>query len=57
MVLCIFFVLNLSNLIKQGGSAQVRFQPRIGQFLAAAAGNVVSLYDVETDRPVQSLQV
>ncbi|KAK4266491.1 hypothetical protein QN277_027400 [Acacia crassicarpa] len=42
--------------VSKGGSAQVRFQPRIGHRLAAAAGNVVSLYDVETDRLVQSLQ-
>ncbi|KAF7837148.1 transcriptional corepressor LEUNIG_HOMOLOG isoform X1 [Senna tora] len=42
--------------VSKGGSAQVRFQPRIGHLLAAAAGNVVSLYDVETDRLMQSLQ-
>ncbi|XP_054805840.1 transcriptional corepressor LEUNIG_HOMOLOG isoform X2 [Prosopis cineraria] len=42
--------------VSKGGSAQVRFQPRTGHLLAAAAGNVVSLYDVETDRLVLSLQ-
>ncbi|GMY26832.1 transcriptional corepressor LEUNIG_HOMOLOG isoform X2 [Fagus crenata] len=40
----------------KGGSAQVRFQPRIGQLLAAAAENVVSIFDVETDRQTHSLQ-
>ncbi|XP_035539667.1 transcriptional corepressor LEUNIG_HOMOLOG-like, partial [Juglans regia] len=40
----------------QGGSTQVRFQPRIGQLLAAATENVVSIFDVETDRRTHSLQ-
>ncbi|KAK4585732.1 hypothetical protein RGQ29_023098 [Quercus rubra] len=39
-----------------GGSAQVRFQPRIGQLLAAAAEKVVSIFDVETDRQTHSLR-
>ncbi|KAE9621127.1 putative transcription factor WD40-like family [Lupinus albus] len=42
--------------VSKGGSAQVRFQPRIGHLLAAAAGSVVSLFDVESDRQMQSLQ-
>ncbi|KAF8392028.1 hypothetical protein HHK36_022368 [Tetracentron sinense] len=40
----------------EGGSAQVRFQPRIGHLLAAASENVVSIFDVETDRQTLSLQ-
>ncbi|KAJ4833166.1 hypothetical protein Tsubulata_044256 [Turnera subulata] len=40
----------------EGGTAQVRFQPRIGQLLAAAADNIVSIFDVETDRQTHSLQ-
>ena len=36
---------------------QVRFQPNIGQYLAAAAENVVSIFDVETDRKIYTLQV
>ncbi|XP_043705212.1 transcriptional corepressor LEUNIG_HOMOLOG-like isoform X4 [Telopea speciosissima] len=40
----------------KGGMAQVRFQPRIGQLLAAAAENVVSIIDVESDRQTLSLQ-
>ncbi|KAA3480439.1 Transcriptional corepressor LEUNIG-like protein [Gossypium australe] len=40
----------------QGGCSNVRFQPRIGQFLAAAAETVVSIVDVETDRRTQLLQ-
>jgi len=35
----------------------VRFQPRGGQFLAAASGSVVSLFDVETDRQMHTFQV
>lgn len=37
--------------------AQVRFQPRIGQLLAAAVDNIVSVFDVDTDRQTLSLQV
>ncbi|CAI8602016.1 unnamed protein product [Vicia faba] len=40
----------------KGGSTQVRFQPRSGHLLAAASGNVVSLFDVETDRKMHSFQ-
>ncbi|XP_045805823.1 transcriptional corepressor LEUNIG_HOMOLOG-like isoform X7 [Trifolium pratense] len=40
----------------KGGSTQVRFQPRSGHLLAAASGNVVSVFDVETDRQMHSLQ-
>ncbi|KAF5739745.1 hypothetical protein HS088_TW12G00955 [Tripterygium wilfordii] len=32
----------------QGGRNNVRFQPRLGRYLAAAAENVVSIFDVET---------
>ncbi|KMZ69802.1 putative WD-repeat protein [Zostera marina] len=42
--------------VTKGGTAQVRFQPRLGQFLAAAEGSVVSIFDVEMDRKIQSLQ-
>ncbi|KAG6731247.1 hypothetical protein I3842_01G120000 [Carya illinoinensis] len=45
-----------STHISKGGSTQVRFQPRIGQLLAAAAENVVSIFDVEADRQTHSLQ-
>ncbi|CAK7336256.1 unnamed protein product [Dovyalis caffra] len=40
----------------EGGTAQVRFQPRIGQLLAAASENVVSIFDIETDRQTHLLQ-
>jgi hypothetical protein len=53
----IFSLLNLNKFIKQGGSTQVRFQPRSGHLLAAASSNVVSVFDVETDRQMHSLQV
>eukprot|EP00262_Sarcandra_glabra_P006462 TRINITY_DN1877_c0_g3_i3.p1 TRINITY_DN1877_c0_g3~~TRINITY_DN1877_c0_g3_i3.p1 ORF type:complete len:755 (-),score=159.15 TRINITY_DN1877_c0_g3_i3:137-2401(-) len=42
--------------VSKGGTAQVRFQPRIGHLLAAAADNVVSIFDVETDKQTYSLQ-
>lgn len=42
--------------ISKGGSTQVRFQPRVGQLLAAASENVVSIFDVETDRRTYLLQ-
>ncbi|KDO65918.1 hypothetical protein CISIN_1g047260mg [Citrus sinensis] len=42
--------------ITKGGTAQVRFQPRIGQLLAAASDKVVSIFDIETDRQTHSLQ-
>ncbi|KAJ1425242.1 WD40/YVTN repeat-like-containing domain superfamily [Sesbania bispinosa] len=41
----------------QGGSTQVRFQPRTGQLLVVASGSVVSLFDVETDRKMHTLQM
>lgn len=41
----------------QGGTGQVRFQPRHGRYLAAAAENIVSILDVETQACRHSLQV
>ena len=43
--------------MQQGGMSQVRFQPRVGQLLAAAAENVVNIFDIETNRLMFSLQV
>ncbi|CAK9179219.1 unnamed protein product [Ilex paraguariensis] len=40
----------------KGGTAQMRFQPRHGRYLAAAADNVVSILDVETQACQQTLQ-
>ncbi|CAN4097941.1 unnamed protein product [Withania somnifera] len=40
----------------KGGTAQVRFQPRIGRYLAAAAENVVSILDLETQACRHSLK-
>lgn len=51
------FSSNLSLLMEQGGTVQVRFQPRIGHQLAAASENVVSIFDVETDRLTHSFKV
>ncbi|KAK6119473.1 hypothetical protein DH2020_046789 [Rehmannia glutinosa] len=46
---------NCSRVFK-GGTAQVRFQPRLGRFLAAAAENVVSILDAETHTCRHSLK-
>nr|XP_009385699.1 PREDICTED: transcriptional corepressor LEUNIG_HOMOLOG [Musa acuminata subsp. malaccensis]XP_009385700.1 PREDICTED: transcriptional corepressor LEUNIG_HOMOLOG [Musa acuminata subsp. malaccensis]XP_009385701.1 PREDICTED: transcriptional corepressor LEUNIG_HOMOLOG [Musa acuminata subsp. malaccensis]XP_009385703.1 PREDICTED: transcriptional corepressor LEUNIG_HOMOLOG [Musa acuminata subsp. malaccensis]XP_009385704.1 PREDICTED: transcriptional corepressor LEUNIG_HOMOLOG [Musa acuminata subsp. mal len=43
--------------VSKGGTVQVRFQPNIGQLVAAAAENVVSIFDVETDRKKHTWQV
>ncbi|KAG8640325.1 transcriptional corepressor LEUNIG_HOMOLOG isoform X2 [Manihot esculenta] len=42
--------------VSKGGTAQVRFQPRIGHLLAAASDKVVSIFDVETDRQTFTFQ-
>ncbi|KAG5018665.1 hypothetical protein JHK87_014520 [Glycine soja] len=34
--------------VSKGGTTQMRFQPRLGRYLAAAAENIVSIFDVET---------
>ncbi|QHO11767.1 Transcriptional corepressor LEUNIG [Arachis hypogaea] len=41
----------------KGGITQMRFQPRLGRYLAAAAENVVSILDVETQGCRYSLKV
>jgi WD40 repeat protein len=40
----------------KGGMTQTRFQPRQGRLLAAAAENVVSILDVESETCIHSLQ-
>lgn len=45
------------DFLNQGGNAQVRFQPRLGRYLAAAAENVVSILDTETQACRHSLKV
>nr|GMD48972.1 transcriptional corepressor LEUNIG-like isoform X1 [Ipomoea batatas] len=40
-----------------GGTTQVRFQPRLGRYLAAAGENDVSIIDVETQTCIQTLKV
>nr|GMD44305.1 transcriptional corepressor LEUNIG-like isoform X2 [Ipomoea batatas] len=39
-----------------GGTTQVRFQPRLGRYLAAAGENDVSIIDVETQTCIQTLK-
>lgn len=45
-----------TRISKQGGSSQVRFQPRTGDLLGAASDKVISVFDVETDRQTHSFQ-
>ncbi|KAG1335520.1 transcriptional corepressor LEUNIG [Cocos nucifera] len=40
----------------KGGTTQMRFQPHLGRYLAAAAENVVSILDVETQACLHSLE-
>ncbi|XP_020593471.1 transcriptional corepressor LEUNIG-like [Phalaenopsis equestris] len=40
----------------KGGTTQMRFQPRLGRCLAAAAENIVAVMDVETQSCLHSLQ-
>ncbi|KAL8138444.1 hypothetical protein V2J09_004445 [Rumex salicifolius] len=40
----------------KGGTAQMRFQPRLGRYIAAAAENVISIFDVETQACQNRLQ-
>jgi len=41
----------------QGGSAQLRFQPRYGEYLATTSDNMVSILDVETQACVRRFEV
>ncbi|XP_047167896.1 transcriptional corepressor LEUNIG_HOMOLOG-like isoform X1 [Vigna umbellata] len=40
----------------KGGNTQVRFQPRLGHLLAAGSDKGVSIFDVESDTKIYSLQ-
>ncbi|XP_028777477.1 uncharacterized protein LOC114734116 [Neltuma alba] len=42
--------------INKGGSKQVRFQPRIANFLAAGAGNIINVIDIESDKLIYKLK-
>ncbi|XP_047262877.1 uncharacterized protein LOC107859368 isoform X2 [Capsicum annuum] len=44
------------KLIFKGGSRQVRFQPRHGDFLASSIGNMINIFDVETNNIQKQLQ-
>ncbi|XP_070051671.1 transcriptional corepressor LEUNIG-like [Nicotiana tomentosiformis] len=44
------------KLIFKGGSRQVRFQPRFGNLLACSTGNIINIFDVETNSIQQQLQ-
>ncbi|XP_049358081.1 uncharacterized protein LOC125822692 [Solanum verrucosum] len=44
------------KLIFKGGSRHVRFQPRLGDFLASSSGNVINIFDVETSSIQKKLQ-
>lgn len=49
--------LNFVLWLDQGGTTQVRFQPHLGRYLAAAAENVVSILDAETQTCQHLLKV
>nr|VDC88778.1 unnamed protein product [Brassica oleracea] len=55
-----FWSINSANCLRvlqaQGASTQVRFQPKLGQMLAAASENIVSIFDVEQYRGVHSFK-
>ncbi|KAK6941571.1 LIS1 homology motif [Dillenia turbinata] len=40
-----------STTVFEGGTNRVRFQPHLGQYLAASAGTLISIFDVETHTP------
>ncbi|XP_072959288.1 transcriptional corepressor LEUNIG_HOMOLOG-like isoform X1 [Typha angustifolia] len=42
--------------MKQGGTGKVRFQPRIGHFLAAAAEKILNVIDIEKDLKTHSFK-
>ncbi|KAJ8564507.1 hypothetical protein K7X08_000967 [Anisodus acutangulus] len=44
------------KLILKGGSRQVRFQPQLGNFLAGSTGNIINIFDVETNSIRKTLQ-
>ena len=44
-------------LLLQGGTVQVRFQPRIGKYLAAVSQVAVKIFDFDTFMCVEQLQV
>eukprot|EP00897_Mesotaenium_endlicherianum_P000686 jgi/Mesen1/10618/ME000089S10078 len=46
----------LCTRVFKGATTQIRFQPRTGRLLAAAAENVVSIIDVDSETPVHYLQ-
>ncbi|PIA42600.1 hypothetical protein AQUCO_02000203v1 [Aquilegia coerulea] len=45
-----------TRVFKQGGTTQMRFQPHLGRYLAAASDTIVSILDVETQACRHSLQ-
>ncbi|RID69574.1 hypothetical protein BRARA_C01661 [Brassica rapa] len=53
-----FWSINAANCLRgiKGASTQVRFQPKLGQMLAAASENIVSIFDVEQYRGVHSFK-
>lgn len=46
----------ICNRVFKGATTQMRFQPRTGRLLAAAAENIVSIFDVESETLVHQLQ-
>uniref|UniRef100_A0A0D9UXG2 LisH domain-containing protein n=1 Tax=Leersia perrieri TaxID=77586 RepID=A0A0D9UXG2_9ORYZ len=53
-----FWSINNGNIVRifKGGSSQLRFQPRLGGYLAAASENAVSILDVETQACIRRFE-
>ncbi|RDX67890.1 Transcriptional corepressor LEUNIG, partial [Mucuna pruriens] len=53
-----YWILSSPNCVRvfKGAINRIRFQPRIGRYLAAAAHNIVSIFDVETQAGLYSLK-
>ncbi|XP_059278128.1 transcriptional corepressor LEUNIG-like isoform X2 [Lycium ferocissimum] len=44
------------KLMLKEGSRHVRFQPQLGDFLASSSGNIINIFDVETNSIWKKLQ-
>ncbi|KAJ4747042.1 Transcriptional corepressor leunig-like protein [Rhynchospora pubera] len=47
---------NSPSRVSRGGTGKVRFQPRVGRLLAAAAENTINIIDIEADMQIRPLK-
>ncbi|KAJ1701977.1 hypothetical protein LUZ63_001756 [Rhynchospora breviuscula] len=45
-----------SSRVSRGGTGKVRFQPRVGRLLAAAAENTINIIDIDADMQIRPLK-